>query len=92
MDDNGERSGLIYVLAGVGLGALIGAAVGLLFAPKAGSEMREDLGHKLDDLKGRVSELAGEVTQKLSQTVDKAKSAMHRDADALEVKRDEITG
>lgn len=92
MDNGDDRHGLVYVLAGIGLGALIGAAVGLLFAPKAGSELREDLGHKLDELKGKVSELTGEVTQKLSHTVDRAKHAVRREADALEAKADELTG
>ena len=55
-ENNEERSVAIYMLAGIGLGALIGAAVGLLFAPKAGTQMREDLGRQLSDLKKKTAE------------------------------------
>ena len=50
--DDDERNVLIYMLAGVGLGAIIGAAAGLLFAPKAGTEMRDDIAGKFKELKG----------------------------------------
>jgi len=58
MSDNGseERNVMLYMLAGIGLGALIGAAAGLLFAPKPGSEIREDLGKQLSDLKKKAGD------------------------------------
>ncbi len=52
------------MLAGVGLGAIIGAAAGLLFAPKAGTELRDDLGGKLLDLKGKTEEWISEQRAK----------------------------
>jgi gas vesicle protein len=55
---------LIYMLAGVGLGAIIGAAAGLLFAPKAGTELRHDLTDKIDDLKGKTEEWIAEQRAK----------------------------
>lgn len=51
-----DSSALIYMLAGVGLGAIIGAAAGLLFAPKAGTELREDLTDRYKELKGRAED------------------------------------
>ena len=56
MNNNDDKNALMYLLAGLGLGALIGALAGLLFAPKAGSEMREDLGGKIKDVKGNTEE------------------------------------
>lgn len=39
------------------LGAAVGAAVGVLLAPKKGSETRKDLKNKLDDLINKAKEL-----------------------------------
>jgi len=61
---------LIYMLAGVGLGAIIGAAAGLLFAPKAGEDLREDLTGKFKELKGKTEEWVNE--QRAKRAVDAA--------------------
>ena len=55
-DHDDDSNALLYLLAGVGLGALIGAAAGLLFAPKAGGDLREDIGGRFKDLKGKTDE------------------------------------
>lgn len=64
-----EGSALIYMLAGVGLGAIIGAAAGLLFAPKAGNELREDLTDRYKELKGKAEDW---VTEQKTKAVAKA--------------------
>jgi gas vesicle protein len=61
---------MIYMLAGVGLGAIIGAAAGLLFAPKAGNELRDDLGDRFKELKGKTEEWVAE--QRAKRAVDQA--------------------
>ncbi|MGV3615817.1 MAG: YtxH domain-containing protein [Fimbriimonas sp.] len=61
-----DSSALIYMLAGVGLGAIIGAAAGLLFAPKAGTELREDLTDRYKELKGRAEGWVGEQRGRLT--------------------------
>jgi len=61
---------LIYMLAGVGLGAIIGAAAGLLFAPKAGNELRDELTDKFKELKGKTEEWISE--QKAKRAIDQA--------------------
>lgn len=58
MSDNNEKNVMFYFLAGVGLGALVGAAAGLLLAPKSGAETREDLAKKFEELKHKVTEWA----------------------------------
>jgi len=55
---------MMYLLAGVGLGAIIGAAAGLLFAPKPGSELRSDIGDKFKELKGKTTEWVSEQRAK----------------------------
>jgi len=55
---------MLYMLAGVGLGAIIGAAAGLLFAPKAGEETRDELASKFKELKGKTEEWVNEQRAK----------------------------
>ena len=46
------------------LGAAIGAGLGLLFAPKAGRKLREELKNKLSDLLDQASEIDMEDVKK----------------------------
>lgn len=66
MNDSDEKNVMLYMLAGVGLGAIIGAAAGLLFAPKAGQETREELAGKIKELKGKTEEWLNEQRAKRS--------------------------
>lgn len=70
MSENDDKNVLIYMLAGVGLGAIIGAAAGLLFAPKAGPETREELASKLKELKAKTEDWVSE--QRAKRAVDSA--------------------
>lgn len=67
MQNHDERSGLLYLLAGIGLGVLIGAVIGLLFAPKSGEEIRGDLGRRLHDLTEKMSELSHQLSERVSE-------------------------
>jgi gas vesicle protein len=58
-----DQSGASFVL-GMMTGAFIGAGVALLFAPKSGSEMRQQLGEQYRGLADRV----GETTQHLRES------------------------
>jgi gas vesicle protein len=64
MADSEDKNALVYLLAGFGLGALLGAAAGLLFAPKAGNELRHDIGGKVKEIKGRTEEWIAEQKAK----------------------------
>ena len=64
MNNNDDKNALVYLLAGFGLGALVGALAGLLFAPKAGNEMRDEIGGKIKDLKGKTEEWISEQRAK----------------------------
>jgi gas vesicle protein len=76
MNENDDKNVLLYMLAGVGLGALIGAAAGLLFAPKAGTETRDDLTNKFKELKSKTEEWIGEQKAKKAKLEGALDSAL----------------
>jgi gas vesicle protein len=49
-----ERNG--DLLKGLIIGGLIGAALGILYAPKSGKETREDIAHKTEELLNKAKE------------------------------------
>lgn len=63
-----EQSGASFAL-GIMTGAVIGAGVALLFAPKTGTEMRQQLGEQYRGLAERV----GETTHSLRETAQQLK-------------------
>jgi gas vesicle protein len=69
-------------LMGLLAGTVLGAGLGMLFAPKAGSELRSQLGTQLADQTGKLREVADpyyqQATEKVSQMVDKGKDAYDR--------------
>ena len=67
-NDNNDTNAALYLLAGFGLGAIIGVAAGMLFAPKAGDELREDLGGKVKDLKGKADTWVAEQKTRRAAT------------------------
>ena len=56
-----ERGVLVSVLAGIGIGVLVGAMAGLLLAPKSGQETRDELTKSMNDLSDKVTELGRTV-------------------------------
>jgi gas vesicle protein len=69
-------------LMGLLAGTVLGAGLGMLFAPKAGSELRSQLGTQLADQTGRIREAADQgyqqATEKVSQIVDRGREAYDR--------------
>ena len=59
-----SKKGVGKVLAG----AAIGVGIGMLFAPKKGSETREDLKNKLDELVKKVKKID---VEEVKETVEK---------------------
>ena len=56
-------------LMGLLAGTVLGAGLGMLFAPKAGSELRSQLGTQIADGTGRLREVADQQYQQASETV-----------------------
>jgi gas vesicle protein len=69
-------------LMGLLAGTVLGAGLGMLFAPKAGSELRSQLGTQFADQTGRIREVADQgyqqASEKVSQMVDRGREAYDR--------------
>ena len=55
------------LLTAFGTGMLLGAGLAMLFAPKAGSEIRHDIGEKLGEIGGQ---LQAQVSQATASTTE----------------------
>lgn len=64
MAQSDDKNVMVYLLAGFGLGALLGAVAGILFAPRSGAETREQLAGKLKDLKHKTEDWYAEQKSK----------------------------
>ena len=71
MSDSNGTSGLGWFLAGLGVGAL----VGVLYAPKSGSETRADLLSSAADAKAKAADYAQQGLDKANDYVDQGKQA-----------------
>jgi gas vesicle protein len=71
-----ERNVMVSVLAGIGIGVMVGAIAGLLLAPRSGTETREAIGEKLHDLGNKLNDLSHEVAGKVKSAVDSGRQAV----------------
>lgn len=69
--------------------AAVGAVAGLLLAPKRGTEMREDLKGRYNDMKSRTQATAEDVQTKLADGVETASSKVKEVADKAKDTADE---
>jgi gas vesicle protein len=69
-------------LMGLLAGTVLGAGLGMLFAPKSGSELRSQLGTQISDSTGRLRDVADQgyqqASEKVSQMVDRGREAYDR--------------
>jgi gas vesicle protein len=65
-------------LMGLLAGTVLGAGLGMLFAPKAGSELRNQLGEQAERIKTQATDGYQQATEKVSQIVDKGREAYDR--------------
>jgi hypothetical protein len=50
-------------------GVLVGAGLALLFAPKAGADLRQEIGERMSDVREKVSERVSSVANKAESAV-----------------------
>jgi gas vesicle protein len=85
-DDHGTQ-GLVLSFV---LGALSGAVVAILFAPRSGRETREMIGEKLRETAERSRRLGEQAIEKTREMADDATGYLDRQRDALERRRDRL--
>ena len=77
------------------LGALIGAGVALLSAPRSGRETREDISRRARAAQDRVRDVAGGVTDQVVDTFENARSRIEEQIEtarsAIVTKKDQVT-
>jgi gas vesicle protein len=72
--EDGSGSFLMGLLAGT----VLGAGLGMLFAPKPGSELRSQLGEQAGRLRSTANDTYAQATEKVSQIVDRGREAYDR--------------
>jgi gas vesicle protein len=73
------------------LGALSGAALAVLFAPRSGRETREMLSEKLRETAERSRRLGEQAVEKGREAAEDATGYLDRQREALERRRDRLT-
>lgn len=69
-----DSNSFVWFLAGLGVGAL----VGVLYAPRAGSEIRETLRTKADDSRDYVRNQAQRAREQAGQWAEKGKEVLNQ--------------
>jgi gas vesicle protein len=65
-------------LMGLLAGTVLGAGLGMLFAPKAGNELRNQLTEQAGRLRSTAGDTYGQATEKVHQIVDRGREAYDR--------------
>ena len=86
-----EESGGGGFVIGLLCGAALGAAIGLMFAPKAGSQLRQTLVDSTGDIRKKASDAYGQATQTVNEYVSKGKDAVERGKQAFDSARKSAT-
>jgi gas vesicle protein len=79
MSDRDGGSGFLWFLAGLG----IGAAVGILYAPKAGEETRQRLREVAEEGRDSVRERARQAREQAGNWADKGRDYLNQQKDQI---------
>jgi len=84
MDTNESNGSGAALAIGIAAGLAIGAGAALLFAPKAGKELRHDLGESMDNLKRAVARRYRDLANRAGVEVENLEATAAEAADAVE--------
>ena len=79
-----EESGGGGFLIGLLCGTALGAAIGLMFAPKAGSEFRQRLYDSTGDIRRKAYETYDQASEQVNTVATKARQAVERGKEAFD--------
>ena len=79
-------------LIGLLCGTALGAAIGLMFAPKAGSEIRQTLYDSTGDIRRKAYETYDQATEQVNNMVSKGRQAVDRGREAFDSARQSASG
>lgn len=77
-DNTGQTTGLVFLSFIVG--GIVGSILGILFAPKAGAETREDIAKFAADVKDETEKVTKTAVEKIEQVVDEAQKVISKKA------------
>ncbi len=103
MSDENRGTGVGTVLVSFLAGAAIGSGLALLFAPKSGREVREQIKDLTDDAVDKIREYARDAQDKLKSSLDEGKeiikqkksmisSAIEAGKEAMEKEKEKLSG
>ena len=90
MSNDDRSGGTAGVVLSFMVGALSGAALAILFAPRSGRETREMLGEKLRETQERSRNVGEQALQKGREAAEDAARYLDRQRDALERRRERL--
>ncbi|MFA5182879.1 MAG: YtxH domain-containing protein [Syntrophales bacterium] len=77
-------------LKGLVIGGLVGAVIGILYAPKSGKETREEIGKKAEELLSKAKEEYEQALEKSRKTYETAVSRLKKIEEAAREKVGEL--
>lgn len=86
----GDRGGDFYsFLGGLLFGAVVGAATGMLLAPKSGVETRREIKDKAEEVYDRGREIYAEQRDRIDEAIETGKEALTSKTEELKSKLEE---
>jgi gas vesicle protein len=79
MSDESSGGGILWFLAGLG----IGAALGVLYAPKSGKETRDDIARYAQEGTEQVKQRARQYRDQANQWVERGKDAVSQQKEQI---------
>jgi gas vesicle protein len=79
-----RRNGMPGTVLPFAVGLGVGAAVALLFAPKAGEDLRSDITEGVNDRVDQIRSTGNELKRKVQRLADAAQDKVDRVQDAIE--------